>query len=127
MRRFPWLLLSMLWLIAACAPQPATKTPVQGNFPDNPLERPVQPRPIGELPVGPDRSCKTDADCVVKNVGNCCGYYPGCVNVNAQTDPAGVQARCAKSGMASVCGFPEISACSCVQGQCKADSRAAAL
>src|SRR5436190_6985686 len=23
-----------------------------------------------------DASCKTDADCTVKNVGNCCGYFP---------------------------------------------------
>lgn len=70
-----------------------------------------------------DRSCKTDADCTVKNVGNCCGHYPACVNVNSPTDPEGVQAACAKSGMASVCGFPAISSCQCVQGQCEGNSR----
>ncbi|MGH8077264.1 MAG: hypothetical protein ACREPE_08075 [Lysobacter sp.] len=71
-----------------------------------------------------DSSCRTDADCTVKNVGNCCGYYPACVNVNSPTDPQGVQAQCAKDGMASVCGFQEISGCQCVQGQCRAGSGA---
>lgn len=71
-----------------------------------------------------DSTCKTDADCTVKNVGNCCGYYPACVNVNSPTDPQGVQAQCAKDGMASVCGFQEISGCQCVQGQCQAGSGA---
>jgi hypothetical protein len=69
-----------------------------------------------------DASCKVDTDCSVKNVGNCCGYYPACVNRNSPTDPKGVQAECAKKGMASVCGFQEISSCSCKQGRCEAGS-----
>ena len=69
-----------------------------------------------------DFSCKADTDCAVKNVGNCCGYYPACVNVNSPTDPKGVQAECAKKGMMSVCGFPDISACTCKQGRCEAAS-----
>ncbi|MFD0739947.1 hypothetical protein ACFQZQ_11740 [Lysobacter koreensis] len=73
-----------------------------------------------------DSSCRSDADCTVKDVGNCCGYFPACVNVNSPTDPKGVQAQCAKSGMASVCGFQEISGCQCVQGQCQAGSGAVA-
>ena len=73
-------------------------------------------------PVAIDVSCRADADCTVKNVGNCCGYYPACVNVNSPTDPQGVQAQCAKEGMASVCGFQEITACSCNQGHCQAES-----
>ena len=72
-----------------------------------------------ELPGEVDYSCKTDADCEVKNVGNCCGYAPACVNVNSPTDPQGVQAECARSGRMSVCGFREISACQCVKGQCE--------
>ena len=71
-----------------------------------------------------DRSCSTDAECTVKNVGNCCGYYPACVNVDSPTDPEGVKAQCAKSGMASVCGFPSITQCQCVAGQCECSSRA---
>ena len=58
----------------------------------------------------------------MKNVGNCCGYYPACVNVDSPTDPEGVRARCAKEGRVSVCGFPVISACVCRQGQCEAET-----
>ena len=69
-------------------------------------------------PVQVVRTCKVDSDCVVKDVGNCCGYFPACVHRNSPTDPAGVRAQCARSGMASVCGFQEISACRCVRNQC---------
>jgi hypothetical protein len=71
-------------------------------------------------PVKIDTACRTNADCTVKNVGNCCGYYPACVNVDSPTDPQGVQAECARSGQMSVCGFREISTCQCVRGQCEA-------
>jgi hypothetical protein len=85
---------------------------------------PLPPEPRDELPGSKpgivDTSCRTDADCAVKNVGSCCGYQPACVNVNSPTDPKGVQAECAKKGMSSVCGFPEISSCSCKQGRCEA-------
>lgn len=117
--RLVLVLVSMLWLLAACAPQPAAKDAPPANFPSNPLDRPVQPRPIGETPSNPDRSCKTDADCVVKDVGNCCGAMPACVNKDARTDPAAVQAQCARQGMSSVCGFKEVTSCSCVAGTCQ--------
>lgn len=87
------------------------------------------PAPV-EAPAGAavkiDTSCTGDADCVVKNVGNCCGYYPACVNVDSPTDPAAVQAQCARTGTMSVCGFPSISACQCVAGKCQGDSAAVA-
>lgn len=82
------------------------------------MSDPLPPDVLPE-PAALDRSCRTDADCTVKNVGNCCGYYPSCVNVNSPTDPAGVQAECAARGMSSVCGFPEVSGCQCVSGQCR--------
>jgi hypothetical protein len=82
------------------------------------MSDPLPPEVLPE-PVALDRSCRTDADCTVKNVGNCCGYYPSCVNVNSPTDPAAVQAECAARGISSVCGFPEISGCQCVSGQCR--------
>src|SRR5690554_563977 len=80
------------------------------------------PPPAGAVgdPLQLDYSCRTDGDCRVRNVGNCCGYFPACINKDAQPDPAAVQARCAESGMASVCGFREIQACSCVQNRCEA-------
>lgn len=67
-----------------------------------------------------DTSCRIDSDCEVKNVGNCCGYFPACVNREARPDPDAVMARCADTGMASVCGFRDIQSCSCVQNRCEA-------
>lgn len=67
----------------------------------------------------PDRSCRTSADCVVKDVGNCCGTMPACVNKDARTDPTAVRAQCARQGMSSVCGFKEVTSCSCVAGTCQ--------
>lgn len=66
------------------------------------------------------RACRSDADCAVQNVGNCCGYYPACVNKDAETFPERVAAECAKQGVSSICGFPEIPGCRCVAGQCEA-------
>ena len=80
---------------------------------------PLPPRMLPE-PVRIDRSCRTDADCTVKDVGSCCGYSPACVNRDSPTDPAAVRAQCAKQGMASACGFQEIKACACAWGQCVA-------
>ncbi|MFY2762791.1 hypothetical protein [Arenimonas sp. MALMAid1274] len=73
----------------------------------------------GIAPSGPSRSCRSDSDCAVKDVGSCCGYFPRCVNKDARTDPAGVRAQCEKDGMSSICGFPEVSGCQCVQGLCE--------
>ncbi|MBD8528223.1 hypothetical protein [Pseudomarimonas arenosa] len=67
-----------------------------------------------------DYSCKVDADCAVKDVGNCCGYYPQCVNADSPTFPDQVKAECAREGRSSICGFPSIESCQCVQGRCAA-------
>jgi hypothetical protein len=116
--------------VAAATP-PAQPAPEAGTTPSPaPLKKritggPLPPERISDQPESPpeikvDTSCRTDADCAVKDVGNCCGHYPACVNVDSPTDPKGVQARCAKQGMASVCGFPQISGCTCVKGSCQA-------
>lgn len=68
-----------------------------------------------------DYSCRTDTDCAVKNVVNCCGAYPACVNANSPTFPDRVAEQCRKQGMSSVCGFPDISGCACIEGRCEAD------
>ena len=114
------LLLCLLLAITACS-APAATAPVTSQAPA-PVPASEQPTPAkpAATPVVVDSSCKVDADCTVKNVGNCCGYYPACVNVNSATDPAGVQASCQAKGMMGVCGFPEIQGCSCVQGKCAA-------
>jgi len=130
MRLSAALIATLLLALAACAapaptdPDNATTQPAPASSPATPTSpEPApqsEPEPASPSAVAINRSCKTDADCTVKNVGNCCGYYPACVNVNSPTDPKGVQAECAKKGMMSVCGFPDISSCSCRQGQCEA-------
>ena len=67
---------------------------------------------------GVDHRCKIDSDCAVKDVGSCCGYFPQCVNKASVTFPEQVKAQCASEGRMSVCGFPAISGCTCVKGQC---------
>ena len=102
-------------------PEPTTTTPKRDLDKLRKLRvrtgGPLPPQVLPE-PVEPDRSCRTDADCAVKNVGNCCGEYPACVNKDSPVDPAAVRAQCARQGTMSACGFREISGCSCVQGSC---------
>lgn len=124
-----FLLFALALSLAACA-APTTTAPATGNLagttPPAPPEPPRAPPPMSSpLPPREVRqevaivtSCKTNADCAVKNVGNCCGAMPACVNKDSPTDPAAVQAACAAKGMMSVCGFAEISACQCDNGQC---------
>lgn len=83
--------------------------------------RTAQPRPqAADQPthIQLDTTCKRDADCAVKDVGNCCGAYPACVNKDSPTDPQGVMARCQASGRMSVCGFRQIQSCECRAGHC---------
>lgn len=83
------------------------------------MSAPLPPQRL-QAPVAIDRSCRSDADCAVKDVGSCCGRQPACVNRDSPTDPAAVQAQCARDGMASTCGFVEVTACTCSAGQCQA-------
>lgn len=116
------------------AAQPGEAKPARPKLPPLRTGGPHPPERVGDrkpdpnvAPVQVNYSCRTDADCAVKNVGNCCGYYPACVNVDSPTDPEGVQRQCAKEGMASVCGWAEISSCSCVQGRCQGNTSGAAV
>lgn len=63
--------------------------------------------------------CEQDSDCAVKDVHNCCGYYPRCININHEPDIKAVQEACQKKGLVSVCGFPEIDSCKCVENKCE--------
>lgn len=71
-----------------------------------------------EKPVN-DYTCQTAEDCAVKDVGNCCGYYPECVNKDFEPDLDAVKQWCGDSEMMSICGFAEIDSCVCVEGFCK--------
>ena len=113
------LLLALAIALTACA-APSTTPPATGDLAGSappPMSSPLPPRLVKEA-VAVDTTCKTSADCAVKNVGNCCGAMPACVNKDSPTDPAAVQAACSAKGMAGVCGFQEISACQCDSGQC---------
>jgi hypothetical protein len=99
---------SLMLLLAACSAAPA--------------------RPHDSAEAARDRvddTCVTDADCAVKNVGNCCGYYPACVNRNSPTFPDRVKAECVRKGEYGVCGFPQIKGCACVEGRCENHAEAA--
>jgi hypothetical protein len=65
-----------------------------------------------------DKTCEKDSDCVVRDVGNCCGYYPQCVNSAASIDREKVTSWCEEKGMASICGFPVIESCRCQDHVC---------
>ncbi|MFC6840049.1 hypothetical protein ACFQGW_09610 [Xanthomonas theicola] len=95
-----------------CRPDP--------EFHRQPAGRRHRRSPARGLPVKVDGSCRSDADCAVKNVGNCCGAMPACVNRDSPTDPQGVLAQCQASGRMSVCGARAIAGCQCVAGQCSA-------
>ncbi len=81
---------------------------------------PLPPQILPETVVL-DRSCRTNADCTVKDIGSCCGALPACVNRDSPTDAAAVQTRCASEGLSSACGFARIDSCRCVENECVAD------
>lgn len=111
----------------AAPAQPPTQSAPSRPDPGLPSpEAPIAKTRAGSAPAALDRTCRTDADCAVKDVGSCCGYFPACVNANSPTDPAAVKAQCAASGMASVCGFQDIAACTCTAGKCEAAAGSAA-
>ena len=134
MLRLSTMVIAVLLMLCACAappadpaqaatPQPAA-TPVAPAAP-TPAARPAPVQSVAApAAIKIDRSCRSDNDCAIKDVGNCCGAMPACVNVNSPTDPQGVQDACAKSGRMGVCGFRQIESCQCVQGQCKEQASA---
>ena len=65
-----------------------------------------------------DYSCQTDSDCVIKNVGECCGYYPSCTNKDAFVNATFVNDICKAGGIGGICGFPSIYSCKCKNNRC---------
>ncbi len=97
---------ALIALCSACAMSPSTPASARSQ-------------------VAAGEPCNSDADCAVKDIGSCCGYYPQCVNVAHQSDPAAVKAACASEGRSSICGFPDIAGCRCVDKRCTASETAA--
>jgi hypothetical protein len=75
--------------------------------------------PNPSAPGAVDTSCRTDADCAIKDVGSCCGARPACVNVSSPTFPEQVKAQCKPSGRMGICGYPAITGCKCTNGMCQ--------
>ena len=74
---------------------------------------------LGDYYNNLDYSCKTNDDCAVKDVGNCCGYYPKCLNKKQQTSPEIVRETCKNQKLASICGFSDIKECGCRNNRCE--------
>ena len=116
---------------ASVAAAPDTERVTAAN-PDNsaPISPPTSVKDFGEpapahtkIEAGVlaplDASCAVDSDCEVKDVGNCCGRMPACVNRAAQPhDAAAVQRECERTGTSSICGFQELSGCRCEANLC---------
>jgi len=66
-----------------------------------------------------DYSCNVDTDCEVKDIRNCCGYFPRCTSKDYNPNPELVAELCIKEGTASICGFEEITSCQCVNNKCE--------
>lgn len=99
-------------------PSPATAGSITPPTPTAPMT--ATPAPNATVVPEVDRSCRVAADCAVKNVGNCCGYFPACVNKDSPTFPDLVAKQCAEQGVAGICGFQEIKSCACTEGRCVA-------
>lgn len=63
--------------------------------------------------------CEKDSDCSVKDVHNCCGYYPRCVNIAYPPNITAVEEECRQKQQMSICGFPDVTGCRCVENECK--------
>ncbi|MBM3231854.1 hypothetical protein FJZ21_00550 [Candidatus Pacearchaeota archaeon] len=74
---------------------------------------------LEEYALSIDYSCNKDSDCVIKDIHNCCGYYPACANKNARTDPDFVSKFCSEEGLYSVCGWASIKSCGCLNNKCQ--------
>lgn len=108
------------------APTPETQPTRQDGEATTPprdrhqADRANEPGAVGKTGIGEvDYSCSTDADCSIKDIGSCCGYYPACVNIDSPTFPDEVKADCQAKGMSGVCGFPSLAGCQCIEGRCE--------
>lgn len=62
--------------------------------------------------------CETNLDCAIKDIHNCCGYYPKCVNIEFETKVNLVRDLCKVSQKMPICGFQTINSCACINGRC---------
>lgn len=111
----------LLLTLAACS---ADQTPPVSDATTAPASDSLQAEPASPalraaLEQDKPMQCTKNEDCVVKDVGSCCGYNPQCVHKDQPVDPEAVQAKCKEEGRVSICGFQEPLGCECVENQCK--------
>lgn len=123
---------ALLLLLAGCSANPAPPPPADVTPPTPPAStalpapaaKPASPvqRYDSELHAHADVrvDCETDAQCVVMDVGNCCGRYDACVHADSRPDPEALARECADSDRMGICGFPVVDACACRSGRCEA-------
>ena len=128
---------TLVFHLCACAAEPGERPIGVGADGATPAALPAVPGPgPAAMPsandgagsalaahAGLQTTCSVDSDCTIKDVGNCCGHYPACVNVDSPADPEAVARECADKGLAGICGYPVIDACVCTAGHCEAAPR----
>ncbi|KAL7577795.1 hypothetical protein ACA910_010550 [Epithemia clementina (nom. ined.)] len=63
-----------------------------------------------------DYRCMSDEDCALKDVGNCCGSFMKCTNIDFVPD---YSKRCPDPSRPDACGWVEIDFCVCLNGKCE--------
>ena len=95
-----WMSLILLMLTACASEQ--TPAPATANT----AVTEAAPSPLAESDLVAHANlrfdCGNDSDCPIMDIGNCCGHYPACVNVNSQVDPRAVTDECTTKGLGSV-------------------------
>ena len=113
----------LLLALTACGTEPSTPSNDVATTPAPAAEslqaEPASPALRAALEQDAPMQCTSNEDCVVKDVGSCCGYNPQCVHKDQKVDPEAVQAKCKEEGRVSICGFQEPQGCECVANQCK--------
>ena len=66
-----------------------------------------------------DTKCQQDSDCSKKDVGNCCGYFPKCVNKDFEPNLEAMKLWCQVNGSVGVCGWADFDSCQCQEGVCE--------
>ncbi|MBI3051430.1 hypothetical protein HYY74_03145 [Candidatus Woesearchaeota archaeon] len=114
------LILAIALVAAGCAQQQTETSPDVATAPEQSPPEKAAPGTLKAYYDSIDYSCSSSQDCEVKNIGNCCGEDPRCVNRNSRADPQQVIELCAKEEASSICGFQAIEACECKSRKCQA-------
>ncbi len=76
---------------------------------------------LKEYREGLNYSCNFNFECKIKDIHDCCGYYPECVNSNAKVDPDFVDRICGKEVRLCPLGVftSDTTSCKCINKKCQ--------